>query len=434
MREMESPAWRSRLRAGIGSGYAFAAAFALLAYIAGETGITPHAKGIYAVIAFKVLTNTLAWAALRADRGVFWTQTLNTNADLLAMTGGIYLTGGPLSPLLAIYVIVIAVLGLLANTGVTLLAAGIAFSMHLGMTLLIYFGVLPFIPPPMSASTALNGPQVVVALVYAAFMIGATGVMTSRLASYLRRRTERLRVQTDQLIAAREERTLLLANVTHELRTPLHGILGTLELFDAGLYGAVDDKGDEAHEQIRRAAQALSARVDDLLSLTRAEAGRLAVARERVDVRELLIALQGSVAWMLETKPMELTTECDASVRYIVTDRGKLNQVLLNLLVNAVKFTPEGGRIQLCAKPWEQGVAFEVVDTGIGIPEEEQRAVFEAFHQVDSGDERSHGGVGLGLTIVQRLLELLDGQLELESRVGEGSTFRVLLPRGEPAD
>ena len=94
--EIESPAWRSRLRAGIASGYGVTLTFALLAYVAGRSGITPHVHGIYAVIAFKLVANTIAWAGLRADRGVLWTQSLNTLADLLAMTGAIYLTGGPL--------------------------------------------------------------------------------------------------------------------------------------------------------------------------------------------------------------------------------------------------------------------------------------------------------------------------------------------------
>jgi len=432
MREMESPAWRSRLRAGIGSGYAFALAFGVLAYVAGATGITPHVRGIYAVIAFKLITNTLAWAALRANRGVLWTQTLNTNADLLAMTGGIYLTGGPLSPLLAIYVIVIAVLGLLANMGVTLLAAGLAFSMHVGMTLLIYFGALPFIPPPMSTTTALDGAQVAVALVYAGFVLGATGFMTSRLAEHLRQRTERLRAQAKELIAAREARTLLLANVTHELRTPLHGILGTLELFDAGLYGPVDQRGREAHEQIRHATEALNRRVDDLLSLTRAEAGKLRTTVECIDIPQLLAGVEGSVRWMLETKPLTLVVESEPELHTLYSDRGKLSQVLVNLVVNAIKFTPEGGRVELCAKRMGERVAFEVQDTGIGIPEEQRETIFEAFHQADSGDERKYGGVGLGLAIVQHMLELLGGELELQSRVGEGSTFRVLLPAGEP--
>jgi len=434
MREMESPAWRSRLRAGIGSGYAFALAFGALAYVAGATGITPHVHGIYAVIVFKLVTNTLAWAALRADRGVLWTQALNTNADLLAMTGAIYLTGGPLSPLLAIYVIVIAVLGLLANTGVTLLAAGVAFAMHVVMTLSIYFGALPFIPPPMSATVALSGPQVAVALVYAGFVLAATGIMTSRLAGYLRRRTERLRIQTKELVAAREARTLLLANVTHELRTPLHGILGTLELFDAGLYGEVDDEGRDAHERIRRATESLNRRVDDLLSLTRAESGKLRRTIEEVDIPRLLASVEGSVRWMLDTKPLTLVVKSEPELGALFSDRGKLSQVLVNLLVNAIKFTPESGRVELSARRMGETVAFEVEDTGIGIPEEQQQIIFEAFHQLDSGDERSHGGVGLGLAIVRHMLSLLDGELQLESPVGEGSTFRVLLPLREPPE
>lgn len=430
MRELEGPEWRPRLRAGIASGYAVALAFAALAYAAGESGIMPHVGGIYAVIAFKLVTNTVAWAALSAERGVLWTQTLNTNADLLAMGGGIYLTGGPLSPLLAVYVIVISVVGLLGNTGVTLLAATIAFSLHAAMTALIYFDVLPFIPPPMSDTTALDGPQTLVAVIYAGIVLGVTGVVTSRLAEHLRQRTERLRVRTDELIAAREARSLLLANVTHELRTPLHGILGTLELFDAGLYGDLQEPGVQAHERIRGAAQALGLRIDDLLSLSRAEAGKLDVRRGPVDIEDLLASVVGQLRWMLETKPIELIVECEPTLGTICTDRGKLSQVLLNLLVNAVKFTAEGGRVALGAERRGAKVVFSVRDTGIGMAPEQLEGIFEAFYQVDEGDERGHGGVGLGLTIVRHMLELLGGEIEVESRAEEGSTFRVLLPAG----
>lgn len=428
MRELEGPEWRPRLRAGIGSGYAVAFAFAGLAYAAGRSGIMPHVGGIYAVVAFKLLTNTIAWGALSVDRGVFWTQTLNTNADLLAMTGGIYLTGGPLSPLLAVYVIVISVLGLLGTTGITLLAATIAFSLHAAMTALIYFDVLPFIPPPMSDATALDGPQTLVAVLYAGIVLGVTGVVTSRLAEHLRQKTERLRVRTDELLAAGEARSLLLANVTHELRTPLHGILGTLELFDTGIYGDVDDKGVRAHEQIGHAAQTLGLRIDDLLSLSRAEAGKLEVKRAPVDTEELLASVAGQLRWMLETKNIELIIECEPALGTICTDRGKLSQILLNLLVNAVKFTDEGGRVTLSAERRGAKTVLCVQDTGMGMAPEQLETIFEAFYQVDEGDERSHGGVGLGLTIVQHMLELLGGEVEVESRLEEGSTFRVLLP------
>jgi signal transduction histidine kinase len=168
--------------------------------------------------------------------------------------------------------------------------------------------------------------------------------------------------------------------------------------------------------------------------LTRAEAGKLRTTVECIDIPQLLSGVEGSVRWMLETKPLTLAVESEPGIGLLYSDRGKLSQALVNLVINAIKFTPEGGRVKLCARRMGERIAFEVEDTGIGIPEEQQEMIFEAFHQVDSGDERSHGGVGLGLAIVQHMLSLLDGELQLESRVGEGSTFRVLLPLGEPPE
>lgn len=429
LQEMVRSDMRRNLYRGIASGYAFSAVFALIAVGANAVGLVDHAGGILAVIGLKVLTNSLAWLALRLDRAVLTTQFLNTNADLLAMTVAIYLTGGPLSPLLAVYVIVLAVLGLLANMGVTLLAAGLAYAMFVIMALLTYFGALPFVPPPLSESTTLNGTQLLVALGYAGFVLGVTGFMTSRLADHLRRRSARLEAQTDELMRAREARTQLLSNVTHELRTPLHGILGTLELFELGVYGETSPEGKEAHAQLRSAAEALRRRIDDLMELTRAEAGKLELRPEPVDVGELCTNLEGALAWMLESKDVHFEVERASSLRSLVTDRAKLQQVLVHLVQNAIKFTPEGGHVTLRVREEAEAVLFEVEDTGVGISADQREAIFAAFYQVDGTDERDVAGIGLGLAIVRRLVRLLGAELELESELGRGTSLCLRVPR-----
>jgi len=137
-----------------------------------------------------------------------------------------------------------------------------------------------------------------------------------------------------------------------------------------------------------------------------------------------------SVSWMLGTKKLTLYTET-AEAGIITSDRRMITHVLVNLVANAAKFTPEGGRVVVRAESVAGGGAvLEVEDTGIGIPDERQAEIFVAFRQLDAGDERGYGGVGLGLALVKRLVDQLGGTVEVDSEVGRGSTFRVSLPPG----
>jgi len=132
--------------------------------------------------------------------------------------------------------------------------------------------------------------------------------------------------------------------------------------------------------------------------------------------------------WLLADRNLELTHELGALPK-ITTDRSKLNQIVLNLLANAIKFTPDGGTIVLRARRFGDAIEIEVEDTGIGIPEEELDRIFDEFHQVDGSMSREYGGVGLGLTLVKRLLFLLGGEITVTSTLGRGSTFCVRLPQ-----
>jgi len=138
------------------------------------------------------------------------------------------------------------------------------------------------------------------------------------------------------------------------------------------------------------------------------------------------VAAQGR--WLRGTKELSIDVTVDADLPVIVTDRARLAHVLVNLLANAVKFTPEGGRITVAARRAGEGVQVSVADTGIGIPAGELGRIFEAFHQVDGSASRAHGGVGLGLALVRRLVTSLKAEITVESVEGRGSTFTVRLP------
>jgi signal transduction histidine kinase len=426
--EMAREENRPKLWFGIWSGYAIAAAFALLALLADVFELTPWRWAFAALVGVKFVTNTIAMWSLRSGKGVLEWSGLNTGIDTILMTGAIYLTGGPRSPLIPIYVIEITVIALLTNTGVTLLIAAEVLLCFSAMTVLMATRVIPDQPVPADPTGTIGPRYAVVVILYAAFVIGTPTFFTSSILGLLKRQGRALEQRSAELVEAGKARSQFLAAVTHELRTPIHGVQGMAELIETGVYGPVTDKQKDACATIRRNAAGLLGLVDDLLALTRAEMGRLEVALAPVDLAELVAQVAGSVAGMFSIKKLVLSTALAADLPQITSDRRLLGHVLVNLLANAAKFTPTGGRVVVRAAIRDGWVRLEVADTGVGIAAEDRDAIFRAFHQIDGGDERGYGGVGLGLALVQRLVTNLGGTVEVDSEVGVGSTFRVLLP------
>ncbi len=436
MTEVALPHNRPSLWLGVWSGYGVALCFGVLALGAGITGVVPHRWGFYTLVGLKLVTNTIAVVGLKRERFILETQTLNTLMDIITMTGAIYLTGGPLSPLFGVYLILIAVLAALTNVGVTILATSLCWIAHTVATLLVYFGVLEAIPPPGSTGVLIEGGQVALALAYAAFLLGVAGAFTGVLVHRLRMKTQSLESRTHELIRANQQRTMLLANLTHELRTPIHGITGLTNVLEAGIYGPVSDQQKEAFASVHGAATQLLGMIDDLLALSKAEAGVMRLKLVDVDIKELMETVLGSVQWMVGTKNLNLELKLESGIpSKVVTDRGKLSQILVNLLVNAVKFTPEGGSITVLVGPRDpRGVEFSVTDTGVGIPREQLAHIWEPFEQLDNSDEREYGGTGLGLAIVKRLSRMLAGRVTVQSEPGLGSTFELWIPEELDSD
>jgi signal transduction histidine kinase len=251
----------------------------------------------------------------------------------------------------------------------------------------------------------------------------------------LREREASLERRTAQLIRTATQRSQFVASMTHELRTPIHSVQGLSDVIAAGVYGPVTEKQREACASIKRSAQNLLSLIDDLLALTRAEAGKIDARPASVDVPDLLERVTTSVSWMVGTKNLQLTADVDDDLPEVQSDERWLAHVLVNLVSNAVKFTPEGGKVTVRARRRNNAVVLEIIDTGIGIAPENREAIFEPFRQAERGDAKGYGGVGLGLALVARLTDLLGAEVELESTVGKGSTFRVIVPvdwRGRP--
>jgi signal transduction histidine kinase len=248
----------------------------------------------------------------------------------------------------------------------------------------------------------------------------------SVLESSIAERTVQLREAVDELRLASQAKTELLANVSHELRTPMTAILGFSEVLLAGLDSPLTPEQRDDVETIDRSARHLLELIDDLIDVSRLEAGRVELRVDRLDVAALVGAIIEEIRPLAEHKDVALSLDASDGPLAIVADAARLREIILNLLGNAVKFTPSGGRIEVSVCRTADGVAIEVADTGIGIDPIHHGLVFEKFQRV-SGPE--YPGTGLGLSIAREFAFLHGGDISLESEPGLGSRFTLrLLP------
>src|SRR5262245_6886199 len=223
-----------------------------------------------------------------------------------------------------------------------------------------------------------------------------------------------------------------LTTMSHELRTPLNSIIGFSEVLQS--LEALNDKQKRYAQTIHKSGRDLLDMINDILDLAKMEAGKMEVRRSEFRIDVVIANQCDLVRQMAEDKNIDLLVEIENDLPFLYQDQPKVQQILMNLLTNAIKFTPEGGRITVGARGDAQGrIEFWVADTGVGIPESEREIIFEKFRQgkaVLGRDNltREYSGTGLGLSIVKELCKLLGGEVTVESELGKGSTFRVVLP------
>ncbi|MGH7652835.1 MAG: MASE1 domain-containing protein [Gemmatimonadaceae bacterium] len=220
-----------------------------------------------------------------------------------------------------------------------------------------------------------------------------------------------------------------LAVMSHELRTPLNAIAGYSELLALGLDGPLSEKQSDTIGRIRRNQKHLLGLIEEVLSFAKIEAGSTEVIPQPVLVNDAFTGLEPLVRPQLEAKRLELTSDPIDERLAVYADEAKLQQILLNIVANAIKFTPRGGLIRLSGREDLDSVTISVADTGIGVPGEKLARIFEPFFQVDSGRTREYSGVGLGLAIARDLAHAMDGEITFESVFGQGSVVSVTLPR-----
>jgi signal transduction histidine kinase len=231
----------------------------------------------------------------------------------------------------------------------------------------------------------------------------------------------------EELEEASRVKSEFVATMSHELRTPLNVILGYGSLLLDGTFGELSAEQREVLERLELSAQQLLELVTMTLDFSRLEARQVAVAARPIALESFLREIEEESRKLWSKPEVELRFEIAPGLPEVLSDPVKLAVVLKNLIQNAMKFT-DRGRVTVRAEASEGGVLFSVADTGVGIPASALEAIFEPFWQVDTSSTRRHGGVGLGLYIVRRLVDILGGRIAVESEVGVGSTFRVWIP------
>lgn len=252
-------------------------------------------------------------------------------------------------------------------------------------------------------------------------------VSYERLEQLVKQRTEELETAKLEAEAANRAKSEFLANMSHELRTPLNSILGLSQMLLQEFYGKLNPKQNEYMNCIYTSGEHLLSLINDILDLAKIEAGKEELMLESVEIRELCYYCLSIVQERAKSQGLSLKSEIDPQVSHFIADQRRLCQMLLNLLSNALKFTPKG-QVTLIVKKEPKGTSFTVADTGIGIASEDMSELFQPFSQLDSKLNRQYQGTGLGLVLTRRFAQLHGGDLTVESQLGVGSKFTIYLP------
>ena len=246
----------------------------------------------------------------------------------------------------------------------------------------------------------------------------------------LTRQNELLRRSHFEIEQASAAKSQFLANMSHEFRTPLNAILGYTSMLLKGVTGDLTPHQRRNLERVDSNAHHLLAIINDILDISRIEAGKMPLTVTRFDLKDLVAEVLSEVEPIISRSRLEVTSQQAADVPPLSTDRQKVKQIVINFLTNAIKFTPQGSvEVRTEYLPSREEIAVSVADTGIGVSADDRDRIFEDFRQADNSPTREYTGAGLGLAICRRLAALLDGRITLDSEVGRGSTFTLVVPR-----
>ena len=257
----------------------------------------------------------------------------------------------------------------------------------------------------------------------------AIALENARLLMEEQQRSQALAVAHDQALQASHLKSELLAKVSHEFRTPLGAILGFSQILRKEVYGDLNEKQHSINAEVIDSTKYLTNLVNELLDQAQLEAGHLRISPSNVSLKRVLREVEEKMSVLARVKSLSLTTQLDPDLPdMVVVDPKRLQQILFNLVGNAIKFTDKGGVDVRFRQSGSETWTIEVKDSGIGIPKEDQGQIFDPFYQVDGSDMRLQDGTGLGLSIVHQLVTLMEGNVQVESVLGQGSTFTITLP------
>jgi signal transduction histidine kinase len=315
----------------------------------------------------------------------------------------------------------------LASAAVLILAAAVGINMMLPIAATFAFFVLAAVTWRYAVGLQEAGLRQAQA---EAALLALNGQLERRVDA----RTAELRAAYAELEHSSRLKDQFLATMSHELRTPLTGIISAADVLAEGAYGTLTTRQEDLVGLIQAGGDQLRRLIADILDFSTIEAGRLVLALQPVPVADTCLGALHAIATPAAQKRQTVTLECPENPGCVQADPRRLRQMLANLLQNAVKFTPEGGEIVLRVEgDAEAGLLrLNVLDTGIGIAAEELETIFQPFRQLDGGLNRSYGGAGLGLPLVQRLAALHGGRVTVTSTMGQGSCFTLCLPWQRP--
>jgi PAS domain S-box-containing protein len=254
-----------------------------------------------------------------------------------------------------------------------------------------------------------------------------------RMSEQLRVKNLELETQNQRVEEANRLKGEFLANMSHELRTPLNGIIGFSELMYMGKVGPVSADHKEYLGDILSSSKHLLQLINDILDLSKVESGKMSFNPESLDLNHTINEVRDILRTLIAKKQITLDINVSSDLTNIVLDSAKFKQVLYNYVSNALKFTEDGGEIQIVVNPeGKDQLRLSVTDTGIGIREEDKQRLFVEFQQLDASTAKKYPGTGLGLALTRRIVEAQGGQVGVDSIAGKGSTFFAILPRHHP--
>lgn len=241
-------------------------------------------------------------------------------------------------------------------------------------------------------------------------------------------RTRELTLALEEVKKISRRKTDFVSSVSHELRTPLTSIKGYAAILLTGKLGALPEDVRLRLEKINRHSDELAQFVNDLLDIARIESGRMAMKKEALDLNNIIAEISDLLSAQLKEKQIALNPAVEKDAKLVSADYSQIKRVFINLIDNAVKFTPPKGKITIAAHKLERDVQIDIIDTGCGMTEEEQANLFQEFYRIDNPINQQTKGTGLGLALVKNIVEAHNGKVWLKSKAGQGSTFSFTLP------